>query len=120
VPLTSAFDIADLKPECLHAVIKSVALLADLGETLGLLLPEPIELSAELEKAGLHKPMSGMKSEMFTLTCKTVEWLWATPVPLAMQRLTPFDIAFRLGWAQSCSSTGKEIAWTKIKQDGDQ
>jgi hypothetical protein len=81
VPLTSIFDIADLKPECLHAVIKSVALLADLGETLGLLLPEPIELSVELEKEGLHKPTSGMKPEMFTLPCETVKWLWATPVP---------------------------------------
>jgi hypothetical protein len=61
-PLTGVFDIADLKPECLHAVIKSVALLADLGETLSLLLPTPIELAVELDKEGMHKPTSGMQS----------------------------------------------------------
>jgi hypothetical protein len=80
--LTSMFDIADLKPECLHAVIKSVALLADLGETLGLQLREPSELSVELDKEGLHKPTSGMKSKMFTLACETIAWNWATPAPM--------------------------------------
>jgi hypothetical protein len=93
VPLTSIFDIADLKTECLHAeVIKSVALLADLGETLSL-LPEPIELSVQLDKEGLHAPTSGMKSKMFTLACKTVTWNWATPVPIVH---TPSNQACKL------------------------
>jgi hypothetical protein len=82
VPLTLIFDIADLKPKCLHAeVIKSVALLADHGETLSL-LAEPIELSVELDKEELHAPTFGMKSKMFTLASKTVTWNWATPVPI--------------------------------------
>jgi hypothetical protein len=60
-PLASMLHLKDCKPEALHAVIKSVALLADLGEALGLLLPEPIELSRELyQYMGLYKPQSGV------------------------------------------------------------
>jgi hypothetical protein len=64
-PLASMLHLKDCKPEALHAVIESVALsgrlLADLGEALGLLLPEPIELSKELcQYMGLHKPQSGV------------------------------------------------------------
>jgi hypothetical protein len=96
VPLTSIFDIADLKPECLHAVIKRVALLAGLGETLGLLLLGPIELSVELDKEGLHKPTSGMKSKMFTLACETVTWKLPWSI-LVQSRLLPFVWVVRNG-----------------------
>jgi hypothetical protein len=77
-------------------VIKSVALLADLGETLGLLLPEPIELSVELDKEGLHKPTSGMKSKMFTLACKTVTWTFPWSI-LVQSRLLPLVWVVRNG-----------------------
>jgi hypothetical protein len=33
-PLADFFDICDLKPECLHAVIKEAALLSNMGETI--------------------------------------------------------------------------------------
>jgi hypothetical protein len=39
-PMTEVFDISDLKPECLHAVIKTAALLSDMGEIMALTLPE--------------------------------------------------------------------------------
>jgi hypothetical protein len=87
VLLTSIFDIIDLKPECLHAVIQSVALLAALGETLGLLLPEPIGL----DKEGLHKPTSDMKSKMFMPACETGTWNWKPQVPWSI----PFPLIVR-------------------------
>jgi hypothetical protein len=34
-PMTEAFDISDLKPRCLHAVIQT-ALLSDMGEIMAL------------------------------------------------------------------------------------
>jgi hypothetical protein len=77
-------------------VIKSVALLADLGETLGLLLPEPIELSVELDKEGLHQPTSGMKCKMLTIACETVTWKFPWSI-LVQSRLLPLVWVVRNG-----------------------
>lgn len=60
--MTPAFDIRDLKPECLHAVIKTTALLSDVGETMALSLPdgETCDLAVRLEQEyNLFKPQSG-------------------------------------------------------------
>ena len=58
--MTDVFDITDLKPESLHAVIKSAALLSDLGEALGWNLPEPVDLQALLlQNHGWYKPQTG-------------------------------------------------------------
>jgi hypothetical protein len=60
MPATDIFDIADLKPEALHAVIKTPALLSDLGETLALLCPVPLDLGEKLHLLwGWYKPQSG-------------------------------------------------------------
>lgn len=58
--MTGVFDIAHLKPEGLHAVIKTTQLLSDLGEAMGWCLDEPVDLQAKLrDKYGLYKPQSG-------------------------------------------------------------
>jgi hypothetical protein len=61
MPTTDVFDIADLKPEALHAVIKTTpSLLSDLGETLALLCPVPVDLCEKLHLLwGCYKPQSG-------------------------------------------------------------
>jgi hypothetical protein len=61
IPATDVFDIRDLKPEVLHGVIKTAALLSDLGETLALLSSVPFDLGEKLRLLwGWHKPQSGM------------------------------------------------------------
>jgi hypothetical protein len=60
-PATSVFDIKDLKPEALHAVIKTTALLADIGDTLALTSPVPFDLLEKLRLLwGYYKPQSGV------------------------------------------------------------
>jgi hypothetical protein len=60
MPSTDVFDIKDLKPEALHAAIKTAALPADLGETLALMLPVLIDLTEKLRLLwGWYKPQSG-------------------------------------------------------------
>jgi hypothetical protein len=57
---SDVFDIADLKPEALHVVIKTAAHLSNLGGTLALLCPVPFD---QVEKLYLlwawYKPQSG-------------------------------------------------------------
>jgi hypothetical protein len=52
MPTTGVFDStsADLKPGALHAVImiKTVALLSHMGETLAMLCPVPLDLGEKL------------------------------------------------------------------------
>jgi hypothetical protein len=56
---TDVFDIRYLKTEALHAVMKTAVLLADLGETLALMLPVPIDLAEKLCLLwGWYKPQS--------------------------------------------------------------
>lgn len=58
--MTNVFDVQDLKPEALHAVIKTTQLLSDLGEAMAWSLPEPFDLQARLyEERGWYKPQSG-------------------------------------------------------------
>jgi hypothetical protein len=60
MPSTDVFDVKDLKPEALQAVIKTSGLLADLGQTLTLMLPVPIDLAKKLRLLlGWYKPQSG-------------------------------------------------------------
>jgi hypothetical protein len=56
-PATSVFDIKDLMPEALHAVIKTTA---DLGDTLALASHVPFDLSEKLRLWGCYKPQSGV------------------------------------------------------------
>jgi hypothetical protein len=46
--MTEVFDIADVKPEGLHAVIKTTQLLSDLGEAMAWCLDKPVDLQAKL------------------------------------------------------------------------
>jgi hypothetical protein len=60
-PMTEVFDISDLKPECLHAVIKTDALLFDMGEIMAVTLPEEqaFDLAVKLEQEhGWYKSQS--------------------------------------------------------------
>jgi hypothetical protein len=60
-PATSVFDIKDLKLEALYAVIKTTALLADLGGTLALASPVPFDLSEKLRLLwGYYKLQPGV------------------------------------------------------------
>jgi hypothetical protein len=60
-PATSVFDIKDIKPEALHAVIKTTALLLNLGDTLALASPVPFELSEKLRLLWCYyKPQYGV------------------------------------------------------------
>jgi hypothetical protein len=62
LPMTEVFDIADLKPEGLHAVIKTTQLLSDLGEAMAWCLDKPVDLQAKLrDEYDLYKPQSGAK-----------------------------------------------------------
>lgn len=49
--MTDVFDITDLKPESLHAVINAAALLSNVGEAMGRNLAKP-DLQQELLKKG--------------------------------------------------------------------
>lgn len=58
--MMEVFDIADLKPEGLHAVIKRTHLLSDLGEAMAWCLDKPVDLQAKLrDEYDLYKPQSG-------------------------------------------------------------
>jgi hypothetical protein len=64
-PATDVLDIRDLKPDALHAVIKTAALLSDLSKTLALLGPVPFNLSKKRRLLwGWHKPQSGILLDM--------------------------------------------------------
>jgi hypothetical protein len=59
--MTKVFDIADLKPEGLHAVIKTTQLLCDLGEMMAWSMDEPCDLQDMLYREySWYKPQSGM------------------------------------------------------------
>jgi hypothetical protein len=63
-PMTEVFEVSDLKPECLHAVIKTAALLSNMGEIMALTLPEEqaFDLAVKLEQEhGWYKPQSGAR-----------------------------------------------------------
>jgi hypothetical protein len=60
VPMFDVFDITDLKPEALHALIKTVALLSDLSEAMGYMMDPPVDVRESLWKTkGWYKPQSG-------------------------------------------------------------
>ena len=62
VPMTAVIDIKELKPESLHAVIKTAALLSDLGEAIGYTMEPKVELQQLLErKHGWYKPPTGKR-----------------------------------------------------------
>jgi hypothetical protein len=75
-PGTDVFDIADLRPEALHCIIKTTALLADLGDTLALLTPVPFDLSEQLRlRWGWYKPQSGYEASTAAQWARNVsEW----------------------------------------------
>jgi hypothetical protein len=74
MPATDVFDIRDLKPEALHAVIKTTALLSDLGETLALLCPVPFDLGEKLRLLwGWYKPQSGYDASTAANWARNVE-----------------------------------------------
>jgi hypothetical protein len=51
-PMTKVFDVSDLKPECLHDVTKTAAILSNMGQIMALTLPEgpACELAVKLEQ----------------------------------------------------------------------
>jgi hypothetical protein len=51
--MMEVFDKSDLKPECLHAVIKTAALLSDMGDIMALTLPEgpAFDLAIKLDQS---------------------------------------------------------------------
>jgi hypothetical protein len=98
MPTTDVFDIAELKPEALHAVIKTAALLSDLGETLALLCPVPFDLGAKLHLLwGWYKPQSGYDAS----TAAT----WARNVHTWGKLLEPHTEAAAYIRAVQCMST---------------
>jgi hypothetical protein len=76
LPRTDVFDIADLRSEALHCIIKTTALLADLGGTLALLTPVPFDLSEQLRlRWGWYKPQSGYEASTAAQWARNVsEW----------------------------------------------
>jgi hypothetical protein len=59
--MCDVFDITDLKPEALHALIKTVALLSDLSEAMGYMIDPPVDVRESLWKTkGWFKPQSGI------------------------------------------------------------
>jgi hypothetical protein len=78
MPSRDVFDIKYLKPEALHAVIKPAVLLADLGESLALMLPVPIDLTEKLRLLwGWYKPHSGCDASsaaQSTRNCNVKIW----------------------------------------------
>jgi hypothetical protein len=53
-----------VKPECLHAAIKTAAVLSNMGEIMALTLPEgqAFDLAVKLEQEhGWYKPQSGAR-----------------------------------------------------------
>jgi hypothetical protein len=51
-PMTKIFDVRDLKPECLHDVTKTAAILSNIGQIMALTLSEgpAFELAVKLEQ----------------------------------------------------------------------
>jgi hypothetical protein len=47
---TAVFAITELKPEALHALIKKVALLSDLGDAMGNMMDPPVDVRESLWK----------------------------------------------------------------------
>jgi hypothetical protein len=76
LPRTDVFDIADLRSEALHCIIKTTALLADVGGTLALLTPVPFDLSEQLRlRWGWYKPQSGYEASTAAQWARNVsEW----------------------------------------------
>jgi hypothetical protein len=99
MPTTDVFDIADLKPEALHAVIKTTpSLLSELGETLTLLCPVPFDLGEKLHLLWVcYKPQSGYDA----LTAAT----WARNVHTWGKLLEPHTEAAAYIRAVQCMST---------------
>jgi hypothetical protein len=59
--MSKVFDIADLKAEGLHVVIKTTQLLSDLREVMAWSIDEPCNLQDMLYREhGWYKPQSGM------------------------------------------------------------
>jgi hypothetical protein len=78
MPSRDVLDTKDLKPEALHAVIKPAVLLADLGESLALMLPVPIDLTEKLHLLwGWYKPQAGCDASsaaQWTRNCNVEIW----------------------------------------------
>lgn len=73
VPRLTSFFSGAFKTEACHAVIKTVALLADLGAHIALTAPQPFDLAAVvLRDHGLFQPVSGAQLQTRFGVCASV------------------------------------------------
>lgn len=84
VPMCNVFDVDDLKPEALHTIIKTVALMSDLSEAMGHMMDPAVDVQDALYKSeGWYKPQAGSTLAIGLPSCALLPHSSRTSEPLS-------------------------------------